>query len=326
MKILLIHTKDEGETASRLQSLLGNMNILSESFPLTSSDVDIKQFTAFFGPEKKGDVQLTESQRTESQRTESPSHAVILSSLSRQYSDFLAGFSYGSHLPFLVYGQDAVSGISKEFASCFTFMNTEDALLKYLEAEYEVFKKQETAREIIKAQDTLLKIGVPINGESLAKCVSEGRIQEVSYFLAAGFSPNTRNNAGVPLINIATRTGNREVIRFLVMAGAEMDLQADDRGSSALIDSVMGKQYEIMRDLIKAGANLDITSKDGQTALVVAVGASDERMVEALLKAGADPDICDHMGVSARKYASLFHKSSITSLFDTYAPKKEVQQ
>ena len=316
MKILLIYTEGENETAGRLRSLLEKMVISVETlFLMPQGDGDIRQFTAFFdssGFEEKNQGQAN-----------APSHVLILSPLSNRWFDFIAGFSRGSRLPFLVYGQGAITGISKEFAFCFTFLQTEASLQMYLEAENEAFKKQEAAREIIRAQETLVRMGVPVNGESLAQCAAEDRIREVALFLAAGFSPDTRNKAGVPLLNLAARNGKREVIRYLNLAGAQLNLQAEDRGTSAIMDSVMGKYYELALDLIKAGADVNLKSKDGQTALVVAVGEGDEKMVEALLKAGADPDISDSLGASARKYATLFHKSSMMALFDTYAPEKK---
>jgi ankyrin repeat protein len=79
-----------------------------------------------------------------------------------------------------------------------------------------------------------------------------------------------------------------------------------------------------MKDLVKAGIDVNLRSKDGQTALIVAVGAGEEKMAEALLKAGADPDISDSLGASARKYAVLFHRSSMLALFETYAPEKAI--
>jgi len=88
----------------------------------------------------------------------------------------------------------------------------------------------------------------------------------------------------------------------------------------------MRKNLDMVKELIKAGADPDIKSKDGQTALVVAVGAGDENMVDELLRAGADPDIPDSMGVTARKYAALFHKKAITALFDAHAPTGTSQQ
>ena len=306
MKILLIYTETDKESAGRLRSLLEKTRILTECFPIAPADnKDLKQFTAFF-----------DTFNSESQQNENPTHAVIISSLSTSWFDFFAGFSCGSRLPFLVYGQEAMTGISMEFASCFTFLNTEDSLQKYLEAENEVSRKQEAARDIIMAQETLLKMGIPLTTESLAQCAAEGRIRELSYFLAAGFSPDTRNKTGIPLLNIAARSGNGEILRYLILAGAQINLQSDDRGTTALMDSVMGKQHDLVRDLIRAGSDLGIKSKNGQSALLLAVGSGDDELVDMLLKAGADPDQSDSMGLSARSYAALMKKSSMTALFD----------
>lgn len=325
MRILLIYTEKGSDSSNRLRPLLEEMSIPVETLAVKSAeDRDINQFTDFFesADSEEKDKQLKPG--AESRRAGSPTHAVILSPLSKRWFDFLAGFSCGSHLPLLVYGQEAIAGISKEFASYFTFVETEVSLQTFLEAEYEAFKKQEAAREVINAQQTLLQMGIPVNGESLAQCVAEGRIREVSYFLTAGFSPDTRNKAGVPLLSIAARKGNREIARYLIMSGAQLNLKADDRGTSALSDGVMGKHLELVTDLINAGADTNIKSKDGQTALVVAVGAGDDNMVEALLKAGADPDITDSLGASARKYAALFNKKAIIDLFGIYVPQKAV--
>jgi hypothetical protein len=309
MKILLINTAERNDNTMRLRLLLEEMSISVETLAIKSQDEGIiTQFTSFFNP--------FDPEKKEDEKTNVPTHIAILSPLSKRWFDFLAGFSCGSRLPFIVYGEEAISGISEEFAPCFTFLNTDDSLRAFLEAENEAFKKQEAAREIIRAQETLLKMGVPVTGESLAHCAEEGHVEEMSLFLAAGFSPDTRNKAGVPLLNLAARKGSLEVLRFLDTSGAKLNLQADDRGTSALIDSVMGKYYDLANELIGAGMDVNVKSKDGQTALIVAVGASDEKMVETLLKAGADVDISDSLGVSAKKYAALFHKESIIRLFD----------
>jgi hypothetical protein len=310
MKILLVYSEGEKDTAERLVSLINGFKILIETLPLKSSeDNHIGQFTAIFdSPANK-----------EKQEQNAPNFVLILSSLTAQWYDFFAGYSCGSHVPFLIFGHEAIPGISQEFASCFSFLKTIDSLQTFLETENKAFKRQEAAREIIKAQDTLLRIGVPVTGESLAQCVCENRVMEVSLFLAAGFSPDTRDKAGVPMLNIAARNGNREVLKFLIQSGADVNLTADDRGSSALIDATIGKYLEIVTDLIELEADVDIKSKDGQTALIIAVGGDDEVVVEALLKAGADLDIPDALGMSARKYATLYRKSAMLELFETYS-------
>jgi hypothetical protein len=309
MKLLLIYIKEEKDTAGQLESLLRQNNIPFESFLLNSSkDMKIELLSIFKEDDQSPDT--------------TPTHVLIASPLQPQWFDFFAGFAFGSHIRLLVYGQEAIPGISREFAAFFTFFGTEASLQSYLEIENEVLKKQDAARNIIKAQQNLLKMGIPTTVESLAQCVVDNRVKEISLFLEAGFSVNSRNSTGIPLLNIAarTRTGNPDVIRFLIASGADVNLLAEDRGTTALIDSVMAQNLDIMDDLIKAGTDLNVKDKNGQTALIVAAGASREKMVEVLLKAGSDADIPDSLGVSARKYASLFNNEAILALFKTYSP------
>ena len=319
MKILLIHSEKDEEVVGQIQPLLqmakAAVDILPVQ-PLNSTGGDIKkQFAAFFSS--------ASSEGKDKHTSNAPTHVLVITPIAQRWLDFLAGFSYGSNLPLLVFGQEAIAAIPVEFASFFRTLITEKSFEEYFEAENEAFENWKSAREIIKARDTLLQMGIPVTGEALASCAGEGSIMEVSLFLAAGFSADTRNKAGVPLLNIAARKGNWEILKLLVESGAQLDIQADDRGTSPLLDSVMSKNIDMVNALIKAGADLNIKSKDGQTALVVAVGAWDEKVVEALLRAGADPDIPDSMGVSARKYANLFHKTDITTLFSAYASSLE---
>jgi len=316
MKILLIHTNEEEEMVGRLQALLLELDIPFEPFLLSSpKDIDIDRFTGFFN--------FSASQENELEHVNIPSHILVISSLYPKWFDFLAGFAFGSHIHLLICGQEAISGISKEYASFFTFLANEASLQTHLVVESEVYKKQDAARNIIKAQQSLLKIGIPITVEALTQCVIQDRVKEISFFLTAGFSVNSRSNAGVPMLNIAARNGDHDAIHYLLAAGADVNLLAEDRGTTALIDSVIAQYDDIADELIKAGTDLNVKDKNGQTALVVATGASMEKMVELLLKAGADPEITDSLGTSARKYASLFKNQAILALFETYSPAKE---
>ena len=321
MRILLIYKEEEKSRAETFILQLENMKIQVDHFPINSAletrESFEKQFAVFFTPSVLDDGTLDK-------RVQKLTHIAVLSALAPGGIDFLAGFLCGSLVPCLVYGEDAIQCIPKVFAFCFKPLNTEAEMLKFLKSEYENFKLISAEKGINWARETLLKMGVPINEKSLARCVDEGSLAEVLFFLAAGFSPNTRSETGVPLLCIAARKGNREITRFLILADADVNLLANDRGTSALLDSVMGKYFELAMDHIKAGADINIQSTSGQTALVIAVGAGDDRMVEALLKAGADPDIKDSMGVSARKYAALFSRTNMLALFDTRVPRETV--
>ncbi|MCL2374448.1 MAG: ankyrin repeat domain-containing protein [Treponema sp.] len=322
MKILLIHSDKNEEAIRQLWPILKETQAVMEILlvePLNGTVGDIKkQFADFFtstdlkGKEKAGANTL--------------SHILVVSPIAGRWLDFLAGYSYGAHLPLLVYGKQAIAAMPVEFASFFRALGSEKSLEEYFEAEKEAFENWKGASEIMKARETLLKMGIPVTGESLANRSGEGNVMEVSLFLTAGFSPDTRDKAGIPLLNIAARKENWEIFLLLIESGAQVNLTADDRGTTALLDSVMKKNLNMVNALIKAGAELNIKSKDGQTALILAVGAGDSGVTDALLKAGADPDIPDGMGVSARKYAALFNKKAMVALFDAYPPLSESQK
>lgn len=165
------------------------------------------------------------------------------------------------------------------------------------------------------ARSSLLELGISTHAESLATCIAEGDLRAVELFLKAGFSSNSRNKHGVPALCLAARTKRLAVAELLLGFGADIDLQGEDRGYSALMDAAMVGSVEILEYLLSRGANPNLQSKDGQTALVIAVGRTDIPMAGLLLKAGADPEIQDKLGLSARKYAKLFNNPDLLSLF-----------
>ena len=329
MKLLIICLEEEKERADQLRLQLDKMAIYSGILLVKSEESGRrnieKQFFAFFNLPNSNvnSAAPPADQKALETVDETPTHVMIISNLAPEWVDFLAGFSCGSRVPFLAYGEDAGKCVPEVFHFCFRILDTEEAYLSYLNTESEVLKKKATDRETQKARETLLDEGIPVNNNSLAQCVTDGRIDEATLFFAAGFSPNVKDKTGVPLLNIAARTSNFEMAMFLLKAGADVNLLAEDRNTSALIDSVMVKQYDLVVELIKAGADLNVQSKTKQTALIVAVGADLANMVEALVKAGADPDIADSMGMSARKYATLFRKTALVELFNAHAPEKK---
>jgi ankyrin repeat protein len=192
----------------------------------------------------------------------------------------------------------------------------EKKFAEYLKGEVENWIHQASYEE---ARRAILDGGQPFTQEALIHCVGGGITETVTLFLKAGFSPDTSDTAGVPLLCHAARGGRRETVKLLLDAGADVNRHSGDRGGSALIDSALGKHLEIAGDLLAAGAETNIKSKDGQSALIISVGLNDIPMVDKLLAAGADPDAPDALGASARKYASLFKKPEILELFEKYA-------
>jgi hypothetical protein len=231
---------------------------------------------------------------------------------------FIAGYAAAIKLPVLVYGS-MPEGLDPFLSKSLIPVKNENELAGYAGKAMPGMLTRELRD---RAKYELLNRGIPFTEEAMTDCVVGGNDTAASLFIEAGFSPNIQDRFGVPLMNLAARMGNRKMVQLLLNAGALVNQQAEDRRSSALLDAVAGGHHGILKDLLAAGADVNLKTRDGQSALIVAVGLNDEVAAELLLRAGANPDEADNLGVSARKYAALFNKPAMAALFNAYGPKK----
>jgi hypothetical protein len=293
MKVLLIYSEDDKEEALKVLSFFKKTGISSDS-------IIIKR-----GEDARRNI-------------ENITHVAILSALGPGWVDFLAGFFCGSHLPIIIFGEKAKETIPDVYAFCFRFMKSEEELINYLTSENNASKANEVVYESNHARQALLDRGIPPTDDALVQCVAEDKAEDVSLFLAAGYSPDTKDKKGVPLIVISARNKSLNTLKLLLGSGAQVNMVSEDRGSTALFDSAMKRNAAMVKALIEAGADTNIQDKDGQSALVVSVGAGDVDLVEMLVKSGANPDLEDSLGSSARKYATLFRNKAMLALFNEY--------
>jgi hypothetical protein len=248
-----------------------------------------------------------------SARIERASHVLVIAS-KRVYDSpwfhFAIGFCLGKLIHLALYRLE-VAWDPPAFISKALVLDGEGELEEYYRIEQGEWSLKEERRQ---ARSNLLEIGISFHADSLAHCVSDGDLRAVELFLKAGFTPNLRNKQGVPLLCLAARGKHRAVAELLLEFGAAIDLQSEDRGYSALMDATLASSPELVGLFLERGANPDLQSKDGQTALVVAVGRNDLEISRRLLEAGANPDIADKLGFSARKYVALFRNPDLLAL------------
>lgn len=128
--------------------------------------------------------------------------------------------------------------------------------------------------------------------------------------------------SGETALHLVTLRRDLTWLRYLVAKGANVNA-ADGHGRIPLQLAVNLGWREGAEFLIEMGSRTDLSNDAGETALITAVHRRDLELIKALLKAGADPDRTDNSGRSARDYARLDAEGgNVLSAIETHAKKK----
>jgi ankyrin repeat protein len=79
---------------------------------------------------------------------------------------------------------------------------------------------------------------------------------------------------------------------------------------------------DMVQELIRRGADLSGLSRNGQNALVLAIGKGAQDIAAILLDAGADPFVADKLGMNACQYAQLLGRKEFQALVQSKFPDK----
>lgn len=225
-----------------------------------------------------------------------------------EYS-YAVGFALGRKLP-LYAVSDKINADStlRGFKDC-------RSLFEYFKISFdEVYAKTRKQN----AYRTLFENGMPFTPDCLAMNIALNREDVCRQYLEAGMDVNSLDCSGTPMLNIAVRNDRKECTAWLIDNGADINAASRDRGYTALMDAVWRGNYDIAKLLLDKGAAVNTVNKEGQTMLVLAVGAGKERLCSLLVEHGESPDIKDAMGMSAYEYAKLFKKDSIAAILEKY--------
>jgi ankyrin repeat protein len=91
---------------------------------------------------------------------------------------------------------------------------------------------------------------------------------------------------------LASGRGHAEVIRLLLGAGADVNVQSND-GSTALMPASMYNHPEVVRLLLGARANVNVQSNNGWTALALASHFGHVDVVRLLSPVPVTPSVSD---------------------------------
>jgi ankyrin repeat protein len=136
----------------------------------------------------------------------------------------------------------------------------------------------------------LLCCARPAQGGEIHRAIEAGDLALVKQILESDPSAITQraNNQFRELpIHFAANTGNVEIARLLLEAGADIDA-GDSDNSTALGVAAMRKHGEMVTFLIEHGADVNRRDRKADCPLSFAVYGRDEAIIQQLLDAGAD--------------------------------------
>jgi ankyrin repeat protein len=170
------------------------------------------------------------------------------------------------------------------------------------------------------------------DGYNFLKAVKERKGEETEKYINEPGSVivNTRDDStGETALHIVVARRDPTWLSFLLAKGGNPNI-ADKKGVTPLMLATQYGFADGASILIKNKAAVDGTNRGGETALIRAVQLRNSEMVRLLIKAGANPDKKDAVsGQSAREYATLDGRASaILAIIENKGkdePKKEKQ-
>lgn len=124
------------------------------------------------------------------------------------------------------------------------------------------------------------------------------------YLLDKGANPNAYHPQGWSILHTATDLQNAKAVKLLLKAGANPHAKITstlrrDYGWNCLHGATRDGNTEIATILLNHGLNLNSTTPDGQTPLMIAIEYKKVNMIEFLVKRGANLSLKDKWGSSA---------------------------
>lgn len=226
---------------------------------------------------------------------------------------FLSGYCLGKGIRVLVLETDTKLTLPENCSHLGVFLQPESFEEFFITEKSRFF--DEDKKELAKAE--LLARGISCYEENFIVIVNSGDAEAVKLFIEAGFSASALDSKGIPLLSHAVRSQFPEIVDMLLDAGADINVLSGDRGYSPLMDAVQKSDVAMVELLLRRGANTELISKDGQTALILCAGRGDVQMAKILIANGSNPSVSDHLGMSAIKYANLFKNEKMIELFNT---------
>lgn len=179
--------------------------------------------------------------------------------------------------------------------------------------------------------ETLIAMGADINWQdedgwtALNYAISFDNVNICKMLIEAGADPNSRDIDNKTPVHYAARTwkGNSEILLLLLDAGGEVNVRDRDWGWTPLMYALHQNNISIFEHLLKAGADPNIQSHNGNTSLHWAISFhyKSPKIIQELLDAGADPSIRNDLGDTSFDAAEQSNVEELVEILKRYKKK-----
>ena len=167
------------------------------------------------------------------------------------------------------------------------------------------------------AKAELRKMEIFFSQKSFFQCAVRRNLPALKLFMAGGMDVNVKGEFGEPALSNVMAPSQVEVAQFLLDHGADVNVGLDE-GNAPLWYAVQSSNMEMIRVLLAKGAVPDVVSKgstsEGKTPLMVAVYYENVEMVKTLLAHQARVDLSDKQGNTALSIAKGKGNAEIVGL------------
>ena len=156
-------------------------------------------------------------------------------------------------------------------------------------------------------------IGSSLTFSDFLGSVSSGSVEDVRSLITAGASPDTKDKAGTPALVFAVKANDERMVRLLLESGVNVNA-TDSNGMTSLMHASLFASRPIVAKLIDHGASLNFREKEqGHTALMLAVIENRVNLVEELLRKPAHINLSNFKGQTALVLAVIKGRKEIVS-------------
>jgi hypothetical protein len=154
--------------------------------------------------------------------------------------------------------------------------------------------------------------------QDILNAIREGDVKSVKAILSS--NPNlakTKDPWGRTLLHLAVDSPNREIIKFLVESGADVEA-ADIYAWTPLFRAIDKGRKEAAESLINNGADVGHGMEDGFRPVHLASSVGNAGLLELLLQKGANMDARDRYGLAPLHIAAAYGFRNLVELLISY--------